>query len=330
MTHNYLKTSAVLLLAMLAFTISGCNQQKQDRIENPVITGYFADPTIVKYEDKYYVYATIDPWGGNELAVFVSSDFKNWERKHLNWPTKEACSTSQSSDARVWAPCVIQGKDGRFYMYVSVGSEVWVGVSETPLGPWKNAKSDNTPLVKRDLYPEYHMIDAEAFIDDDGQAYLYWGSGHNWTNGHCFVAKLDDDMMTYDTASVKDVTPPNYFEAPFMLKKNGQYYLMYSEGKCVDGSYKVRYAIGDSPYGPWEEGSESPILSTSADSTTYGPGHHTVFEEGGQMYILYHRIKDSKKDLLRELAIDSLNFAEDGHIKKVEPSGVADFTQQKN
>ncbi|KJD34719.1 hypothetical protein PK35_02890 [Tamlana nanhaiensis] len=319
------KILTVFAVGLLAFS---CNQKTKTQvaITNPVIEGDFADPSIVKYDGKFYVYATKDPWGGEDLAVFESSDFKTWEPKTLNWPTKTLCTSPTSNDSRVWAPSVIQGKDGKFYMYISVGSEVWAGVSDHPLGPWKNAKEDNTPLIKGNMFPEYHMIDAEAFIDDDGQAYLYWGSGLQWVNGHCFVVKLKDDMISFNEAEIKDITPPNYFEAPFMVKKNDVYYLMYSDGKCTTETYKVRYATSNSPYGPFEEGENSPVLSTTPDKVTRGPGHHSVFEENGQLYILYHRITDNKDELFRELAIDSLNFAENGAIKKVNPKGVV-FTK---
>lgn len=325
----YIGIERILSLAFFLILIQACKQKvvsttstvEKVQISNPVIKGYFADPTMVKHNGKYYVYATIDPWGGDELAVFESSDFINWEPMKINWPTLEDCQTTISTSSRVWAPCVIKGKNGRFYMYVSVGSEIWAGVSEAPLGPWKNAKADNTPLIKGDMFPEYHMIDAEAFIDDDGQAYLYWGSGLNWKNGHCFIVPLNEDMISFDANAIKDITPPHYFEAPFMMKKNNKYYLMYSEGKCIDETYMVRYAVGDTPYGPWTEGVNDPILSTSKDSTTLGPGHHTVFTENNQDYILYHRIKDNNNTLLREIAIDSLNFDTEGNILKVIPKG---------
>jgi beta-xylosidase len=100
---------------------------------------------------------------------------------------------------------------------------------------------------------------------------------------------------------------------------------MYSEGKCTDYSYKVRYSAGKTPFGPWKEGVNSPILSTSDDSTTYGPGHHTVFNEQGQNYILYHRIYKNKDSLLRQLCIDSLNFTAKGDIKKINPNGINSF-----
>ncbi len=320
----------VFYVCISVLIINSCKQKEEskkeeevalEKITNPIINGYYADPSIIKFEDNYYIYATIDPWGGEELAVFESSDFKNWEQKHINWPTKEACTSSTSNDSRVWAPSVIKAKNGKFYMYVSVGSEIWVGVSDKPLGPWQNAKENNEPLIKGNMFPDFHMIDAEAFIDSDGKAYLYWGSGLNWVNGHCFVVPLEDDMVSFDEKNIKDITPPNYFEAPYMLKRNNKYYLMYSEGKCTDSTYKVRYAVGDSPYGPWTEGVNSPVLTTSKDSNTLGPGHHAILKENNQDYILYHRIKDNNDTLLRELVIDSLNFDSKGNILKVVPQG---------
>ncbi len=301
------------------------SQENRHLISNPVINGYYADPSVLKVGNTFYVYATIDPWGGNELAVFETKDFKTWETKHINWPTKLACTSSGSNGSMVWAPSVVKAKNGKIYMYVSVGSEVWVGVSEKPLGPWKNAKADNTPLIKADLFPAYHMIDAECFIEPDGQAYLYWGSGLNWINGRCFAVKLKPDMVTFDGEPI-DITPPNYFEAPFMLRKNDIYYLMYSEGKAIDETYKTRYSVGKTPFGPWKEGINSPILSTTNDRTTTGPGHHTIFTENGQYYILYHRIHPQEKEyVLRELCIDSLNFDADENIKIILPKGVREF-----
>lgn len=310
--------------------IFSCASKKTEHIHisNPISEGYYADPAIVKHNDSFFIFATIDPWGGDELGVLVSEDFTNWEKRHINWPTKEACTSPTSGDAMVWAPSVIKAKNGRFYMYVSVGSEVWAGVADHPLGPWKNAKDNDSPLIPRDLYPDYHMIDADCFIDTDGQAYLYWGSGLNWVNGGCFVVKLKEDMITFD-GEIQNVTPPNYFEGPLMVKNNSKYYLMYSDGKVIDTTYKVRYSIGDTPFGPWMEGKNSPILHTGIDNETVSPGHHTVFKEGDQHYILYHRHSTSSElsedGLLRELCIDSLIFTSDGEIQEVKPRGIKKF-----
>jgi beta-xylosidase len=285
----------------------------------PIVKGYYADPTIVKEKGTYYIYATIDPWGGNELGVLETKDFIHFTRRHINWPTKKSCTSPTSNGSMVWAPCMRKAPNGNFYLYVAVGSELWVGVSKKPLGPWKNAKPDNTPLVSAKDFPQLHNIDPDCFIDDNGQAYLFWGSGFNWINGHCMAVKLKKNMVAFDGDPI-DITPPNYFEAPHMFKRNGLYYLMYSHGKAIDASYEIRYSVSSSPFGPWTEGKYDPILSTSADSTTIGPGHNTVFRQNGQYYILYHRIHPQKKEyVLRELCLDSLNFDAEDNILKIIP-----------
>ncbi|MDQ8205674.1 family 43 glycosylhydrolase [Pelagicoccus sp. SDUM812003] len=285
---------------------------------NPILPGYYADPSIVSYQDTYYIYATIDPWGGETLACWESKDFKNWTLHQLNWPTKEACTSPSSMGAMVWAPSVVQAPDGKFYMHVSVGSEVWVGVAEHPLGPWENPLGDQ-PMISADFAKEYHMIDAQAFVDDDGNAYLYWGSGWNWTNGRCFAAKLNPDMASFD-GEVKDVTPSNYFEAPVMVKRDERYFLMYSNGKTTIDTYQVHYAIGDSPLGPFKEAKNSPILVTDHARNILSPGHHTVFEQDGQHYILYHRHNIPFEPVHRQICVDELNFTHDGLIETVTPT----------
>lgn len=280
------------LFIVCLVVMCGCNQPKEkaemqmSEIHNPILPGYFADPSLVQYEDKFYLYTTADPWGGDFLPCWVSDDFRNWTFHKLNWPTKAACTTPISHGNMVWAPSVIQ-KGDMFYMYVSVGSEVWCGKASHPLGPWENALGDK-PMIPFDTTRYYHVIDAEAFIDEDGEAYLYWGSGWGWTNGHCFAARLNDDMASFATEPV-EVTPTRYFEAPYMQKHNGKYYLTYSEGKTISDTYEVRYAVGDNPFGPFVEAANSPILTTDRELDVYGPGHHTLFTYDSKTYILYHR-----------------------------------------
>ncbi|MEO6732535.1 MAG: family 43 glycosylhydrolase [Ferruginibacter sp.] len=324
-----IKQRLVTLALTAMFFCKLSAQQSASFITNPIVPGYFADPTIVKHAGTYYIYATIDPWGKGELAVFETKDFKKFTRRHLNWPTKKACTSPTSGDAMVWAPSVTKSPNGKFYMYLAVGNEVWGGVSNHPLGPWKNLKADNSPLVKKTEFPGVHNIDPDLFIDTDGSAYLYWGSGFGWVNGHCMAVKLKKDMFTFD-GTPRDITPTKFFEGAHMIKRKGKYYLMFSEGKAIDATYQVGYATGNSPFGPFTDGVNDPILSTSADSTIYGPGHHTVFTEKGQDYILYHRIHPQKEQyVLRQLCIDSLNFDKMGNIKKIKPTGVKNFTKAK-
>jgi len=294
---------------------------------NPIIPGYYADPTVIQDGGKFYIYATLDPWGGDELGLWESSDLTNWKLIPLSWPTKQLCQSKNSNQNKVWAPSVIKGKDGKFHMFVSVGSEVYAGVADQPAGPWTNAVADNQPLITTQAANGIHSIDAEAFIDDDGQAYLYWGSGLNWVNGHCMIAKLNTEMNKL-VEECKDITPEHYFEGPYMFKRKAVYYLTYSDGLCTDHTYKVQYSTSKTPYGPFVFGRNSPILSSDLKNNIKGPGHHTILSYKGKEYIIYHRISpNSSKELLRQVCIDRLVLGKERELKMVIPtnSGVSIF-----
>lgn len=312
---------SVILLPLLASgLLANGLPGRAPHAANPLLPGYYADPSILQDGGKAYIYATIDPWGGRSLGCWESADWKNWVFRELNWPTKQACTSPSSKGSMVWAPSVLKGTDGKFHMVVSVGSEVWAGVADHPLGPWKNALGGK-PLIPGDFRPGFHMIDAELFLDEDGQAYLYWGSGLDWKNGRCWAVKLKPDMATLD-GEVHDVTPPNYFEAPFMVRRGGRYYLMYSAGNTTGTSYRVHYAAGDSPFGPFTEGTTSPILVTDERNGILSPGHHAVFSKDGETFILYHRhsIPFDPKFVGRQVCADRLVFSGDGTIARVVPS----------
>lgn len=316
----------VLLLGSLASCAHPAAAQASDvpwmtpHAGNPITPGYFADASIVLAGGESYIFATEDPWGGETLGCWHSADMVRWTLCTLNWPTKQAASTPESNRNLVWAPSVVRARNGKYYMYVSVGSEVWVGVADAPLGPWKNALGDK-PLIPATFNRAYNMIDAEVFLDTDGTAYLYWGSGLHWVNGHCFAVRLKPDMISFD-GEPRDVTPPHYFEGPFMYKHAGKYYLMYSEGKTTNSSYNVRYSVGDTPFGPFREGVNSPILVSDEARQILGPGHHAVFDRDGKTYILYHRhsLPFDAAEVKRQLCVDELRFDAQGEMEKVYPT----------
>jgi hypothetical protein len=94
---------------------------------NPILPGYFADPSIVQYQGHEYIYATLDPWGGDTLGCWESPDFKHWTYRVLNWPTKRACTSPTLKSTMIWAPSVVRAPDGKFFMYVPDGSEIRAG-----------------------------------------------------------------------------------------------------------------------------------------------------------------------------------------------------------
>lgn len=306
----------IVLVILCSCGSSVNNKQEYKYVSNPILPGYFADPSIIELDGKYYIYATVDPWGEDFLSCWSSDDFVNWTFHKLNWPTKAECTTPLSKENKVWAPSVVK-YNNNYYMYVSVGSEIWCGVASHPLGPWKNALVDK-PLVEYDTSDYYHVIDAEVFVDTDNRCYLYWGSGWNWVNGHCFVAELNEDMSSFKSDKI-EVTPENYFEAPFMIKHKSKYFLTYSDGKTLNDTYKVRYAVGDSPFGPFKEADNSPILYTDTLKKVYGPGHHSIYTINNQPYIFYHkhRLPYVEGTAYRQLCMDSIKINGDSICKIV-------------
>ncbi|HEY8994505.1 MAG TPA: family 43 glycosylhydrolase, partial [Lacunisphaera sp.] len=296
------------LFLCILLSVSAADTWDTPHAANPILPGYYADPSLVQHDGKFYLYATLDPWGGRTLGCWESPDFKHWTYRELNWPTKEACTSPTSKSAMVWAPSVIHAPNGKFLMYVSVGNEVWVGSADHPLGPWSDAH-DGKPLIPETYRPGYHMIDAEVFVDDDGSLFLYWGSGWGWKNGHCFAVKLKPEGNAFDGEPI-DVTPGNYFEGPFMFKRNGRYYLTYSQGVTIADTYQVHYAVGDSPLGPFTEAANSPILVTDHARNVVSPGHHAIFSRDGRTYILYHRhsVPYEKGKAYRQTCVDELHF----------------------
>ncbi|MBC7617309.1 MAG: family 43 glycosylhydrolase [Pedobacter sp.] len=225
-TKNYLLTALVSAIGFNSFaqnpdrSIINLWLKKDLKFDSPktgnlLLPGYFTDPTIIEDKGIFYIYATIDMPSWNDItkmAVWSSTDFVNWKCDYLNWPTKEQCLSTTGTGSGVWAPSVIKAPNGKFYMYLTVSQEVWVGVADKPSGPWKNAKADNSPLFRHKEYFYVETIDAEAFVDDDGQAYLYWGSSDSGRDieGRCLGVKLNPDMISF-TEMPKDVTPPHYF-----------------------------------------------------------------------------------------------------------------------
>lgn len=164
------------------------------------------------------------------------------------------------------------------------------------------------------------MIDPAVFTDDDGQSYLYWG------NGHGYVVPLNDDMTSYDASKVKDITPDNFREGSFVIKRKGTYYFMWSEDDTRSENYHVAYATGPSPLGPWTK--RGTILSKRAEYGILGTGHHSVVNVPGtdDWYVVYHRFalngpgKPGGDGMHRETTIDRMEFAADGTIKPVVPT----------
>lgn len=291
-------------------------------ILNPIIPGYFADPTLKKFGDTYYVYATTDGSGAGfgPAQLWQSKDLINWTLMPMNWPDSHW----------IWAPDVLHNEnDGKYYYVYCQPCQIHVGVGETPRGPWQNILGESEAVLVPDRFVTNAItLDGQTFVDDDGSIYMYWGTWGIYDGFGCGAGKLTPDMKGFtETRLIPNTEATDFFEAPFVLKKDGTYYFMYSSGSCHDETYRVQYATADKPLGPYTY--QGCILETNADGTIHGPGHHSMLKEGDDWYIVYHRHDNphSNRGFHRQVCVDKLEFTADGKIKKVEPTheGVKGF-----
>ncbi|MGW2889437.1 family 43 glycosylhydrolase [Streptomyces griseoruber] len=280
-------------------------------MKSPVLPGLNADPNIVRFGDTFYLYPTtdgFDGWSGTQFKAYSSTDLVHWTDHGVILDLGPDVSWA---DSRAWAPTIAE-KDGKYYFYFCADANIGVAVSDSPTGPFKDALG--APLLKAGQLSG-QMIDPAVFTDDDGQSYLYWG------NGHAYVAPLNADMTSIDTAQLKDITPSGYNEGSFVVKRKGTYYFMWSENDTRDENYRVAYATGPSPTGPWTK--RGVILEKDASQGILGTGHHSVVQVPGtdDWYIAYHRFAIPGGDgTHRETTIDRMEFDADGLIEKVVPT----------
>jgi beta-xylosidase/regulation of enolase protein 1 (concanavalin A-like superfamily) len=284
---------------------------------NPIIPGYFADPTVKKFGDTFYIYATTDGNGGGfgPSQVWTSKDFVNWSMQDMNWPTTH----------HYWAPDATLGLDGKYYLYYCQPVEIFGASSSNPTGPWTPLLEPGKAIVPNFLVPNVITLDGQTFKDDDGKYYMYWGTWGIYPDHGCGVGLLNPDMKSFSKlAQIPNTDAKDFFEAPFVFKRNGIYYLTYSSGFCEDGTYRVQYATATDSMGPFKYGVDNPILSTSGNGSVHGPGHQSVLQQGNDFYLIYHRHNNPHADggYHRQVAADKMIFDEKGNILKLTPTHV--------
>lgn len=301
----------ILSLVFCTYIITGANAQAGNDTTNApmsVLTGVYADPHIAVFGKKYYIYPTTDGstgWNAISFSAWSSNDMQYWTNegevlnvaRDLSWAKTKA-----------WAPA-ITFKNGKYYFYFSADGSIGVAVGDQPAGPFKDALGK--PLVARGAVPG-QVIDPMVFTDDNGSSYLFFGQGS------CHVVKLNDDMISFDPAGISTFRPIAFNEAPFMFKRNGKYYLVWSENDTRDPRYCVSYATADSPMGPFTKAEGGPVLK--AKGVVKAAGHASVLQIPGkdEWYIAYHRFKiPGGNGYNRETCISPLRFDETGKILPV-------------
>lgn len=295
--------------------------------KNPIITSrYTADPAPMVYGDTLYLYTTHDE---DELINDFYTMF-NWHcfstKDMVNWTDHgEVFSIEDISWAedRAWAPQAIE-RNGKFYLYCPVhkkngGMAIAVGVSDSPVGPFKDL---GLPLVDEG---DWNDIDPTVYIDDDGQAYLYFG------NPELRYVMLNEDMVSYDeTIGVVSIpmtvesfgegghmTGTSYAEGPWFYKRDELYYMVYAAfGNETDEDKRkehLAYSTSESPTGPWVYGG---VLMTEEGGTfTNHPG---ITDFKGHSYLFYHTGELPGGNLFhRSVCVAEFNYNEDGSIDTI-------------
>ncbi|MFC2176485.1 family 43 glycosylhydrolase [Bacteroidota bacterium] len=293
--------------------------------QNPFITHmYTADPSAHVFNDTLYVYPSHDRnkqkvFDMRDWHVFSTTDMKNWtdhgvalRLKDLKWAKKNA-----------WAPDCAKA-NGKYYFYYPTDQfHIGVAVSDKPTGPFVDPLSK--PLISQDTKgvscDKGAFIDPCVFIDDDNQAYLYMGQ---------YVVnaiKLNDDMISYDGEVYHLEGTDDMFEASWMHKYKGMYYLSY-----VGINGEIKYCMSDNPLGPFE------YKGVILEKMNSGTNHHSMVEYHGQWYMFYHNSdlyfrNNPKKEKVfgfghpgsphpfrRSICFDKLYYNEDGTIQQVIPT----------
>ena len=216
-------------------------------------TKYTADPSPLVVGDTLFLYTSHDSHpedihdeNERNSAGFFMYDWLLWSTTDMvNWTEHGAVASLRDFEWRsrengAWAIQTVE-RNGKYYLYAPLhGHGIGVLVSDSPYGPFKD------PLGKPLVWQQEHWedIDPTVFVDDDGQAYMYWG------NPHTYYVKLNEDMISTSGDIVKlDYHIDHYQEGPWFYKRNGHYYLAYASTCCPEA---LGYAMSDSPTGKWE------------------------------------------------------------------------------
>jgi beta-xylosidase len=286
---------------------------------------YTADPAARVFNDTLFVYTSHDEdtatWFNMlDWHVFSTVDLKKWTDHGAIFSLADVSWASKAA----WAPdCVFT--NGQYYFYYPVETNaIGVAIADNPHSKFKDAL--NKPLITRKtpgVVCSGYLIDPTVFIDDDSAAYLLFGM--NDLN----IVKLNKDMISFSDTVRQIKGADNFFEAVWMHKYKGKYYLSYSGKFSNEGKGKLLYAMSDSPYGPYE------YKGVLLEEMNSGTNHHSIVNYKDQWYLFYHNSDlyfknhpeetpvlnwGGKNPFHRSVCVDRLSYNEDGTIRQVMPT----------
>ncbi len=316
--------------------------------ENPVYSGYFADPAVIRASDGvYYAYGTgHGPENdGRQFPILRSTDFFHWDYVGGALPNLpvEQSETGEPFHA-YWAPEVAE-RNGKFYLYYSAGSggrdethRLRVAVSDTPTGPFADLGRIQLPGVFADTF----AIDAHPFRDPaSGKWYLFFatdfftdrvgtgtaavelaGDMRTPVGTAVTILRASSDWMIYERDRPlygKTWNAWHTVEGPFVWyhpdsSGAGRYYCFYSGGNWQTSAYGVGFGVADSPLGPYRDdwNRQGPSVLCGVEGKVLGPGHNSVAfgPDGKTEYLVYHAWDAGRT--ARRMFVDPLTWVEDG------------------
>lgn len=272
-----------------------------------VQTKFTADPAPVVVNDTVYLYTTHDEDNAEgflmkDWLLYTSTDMVNWQDRGAVASLKDF--KWYDGDNGAWAEQVVY-RNGKWYMYCPIhGHGIGVLVADSPYGPFKD------PIGKPLVWQKEHWddIDPTVWVDDDGQAYMYWG------NPNLYCVKLNEDMVSWSGDIIKLPKIKDYQEGPWFYKRNGKYYMAFASTCCPEG---IGYAMSDGPLGPWE------YKGHVMDHTPRTRGNHPgIIQYKGKDYCFglnydVFRLSDSRHAERRSVSAAEMTYNPDGTIREL-------------
>lgn len=279
--------------------------------DNPLVRHiYTADPAPLVYNDRFYIFTGHDEggsgWTLNGWHVLSSSDMVNWTD---HGEVLSVADVTWLNPHQAWAAQCVE-RNGKFYFYICDSGEIGVAVADSILGPYKDALGK--PLISNKTpgaCPGDDNIDPSVLIDDDGQAYIYWG-----TDRVVRQAKLKSNMIEIDGQITTPQGLSRFFEASWVHKRNNIYYYSYAAYNSSGDNWpsNIDYATSSNPLGPW---SYKGTLNGYAGT---GTNHSGIIEFRGRWYFVYHTdYLSGGTPWERSVQINYLEYNSDGTLKKI-------------
>ncbi len=322
------------------------------QVFNPYLPSweYIPDGEPHVFGNRVYIYGSHDKYNGktfcmNDYVCWSApvDNLKEWKYEGVIWKKSDDPSNIKGAFKEMYAPDVVQGNDGKYYLYYFMGNHGTIGVAvcDTPAGRYKysgRVKYPDGTVLGRKNEKDLHQFDPGVFRDGDGKIYLY--TGFSPKNPNIFTrfkpvningamgAELEDDMLTVKLPLARIAKSQHcskgtgyegheFFEASSMRKFNGKYYFIYSS---VNG-HELCYAMGDSPLGEFRyKGTLVSIgdLGLSDKPLNYlGNTHGSVEYINGKYYVFYHR-QTNRHCYSRQACAEEIKMNADGTFTQAE------------